>query len=363
MLVEAFRGLDRLETINLRDFNAWRSRDQTSWKSWGSQSVYEETGRWPQRYTLSPKQQEFTGQLFSTLIYALGLAGRRTPRLEVPLTFFNAYLPDDSFRLSDALFPAVGHVLLNLEVLHLAVAMTRSGLIGAVSLDSEPVPAKLLASRFLRHFLNCTPNLKHLRLNFNRDTEMENICFLEWLAAASDSAGILPQPYRTTVAGPSPVGLSQLVTLELGHLDLDPTTLISVIRKFALRLERISLRWICLRLDSVNRDAEDRSWAVFFDDLVSIGLPSLRYFCLDRPMIRNFFGGRGTRLQLDVRGITTTWKYVDQDLSGFFHTLGEELVYLRPRPKPKPIAALVSSIDSVIDSEIDSEIESDYESD
>jgi len=337
MLIEAFKGLDRLVTIDLRDFNARRSRDQGSWNSWGSQSVYQETGRQPDVHVLLSDQIKFTGQLFSTLIYALGLAGRKLPRLEVPLSDYKGFLPDESFRLSDALFPTIEHVLLNLEVLYLAVAMTSSGSV---------------ASRRLRHFLNCTPNLKHLRLNFNREIQHGNVEFLEWLAALSDTAHISPQPYRATLAGPSSARLPQLMVLELGRLDIQATMLLAVIKKFGPRLERLSLRRICLIRDSiVDRYSSDGSWEQFLADLALVNLPSLKYFSLDHPSIMDVVRGSIHRKPVDGRGIPMTWNYADQDSSDFFLDLGEKLTYRRP--KPKTIAPPVSSDDSDVDDESD----------
>ena len=44
MLTEIFRGLDNLETIDVRDFCAKRERDGTFWASWGATTVEKETG-------------------------------------------------------------------------------------------------------------------------------------------------------------------------------------------------------------------------------------------------------------------------------------------------------------------------------
>lgn len=334
MLIEAFRGLEHLETIDLRDFNAWRSRDQTSWHSWGSQSVLQETGREP---SLS-RGPHYVRDLFSTLLYSLGIAGRKILRLETPLRDYEAYLQDKAFCVTDALFPVLNHVLRNLEVLHLAVSMTCGG---------------FYTSHWLRHFLNCTPNLKHLRLNFTRDKGEEDGVFLEWLAAESDPARLPPHPYRAAIAGPSPVELSRLVTLELGQLDIHPKDLLAVIKKFGPKLEQITLRWIGLRRDqTLNLDEDNRSWTQFFEELASISLPSLKGFSLTNPSILYYAWMR--RIPLDDRGVSRTWSYVDQDSSSvFFHTLGEKLLYKPSKAKRTGPTA---------DSDNGSDHESDYES-
>jgi hypothetical protein len=234
MLTEAFRRLDNLQTIGFRDFNAPnRVRDGKSWSSWGATTVYRETGislQFSDRGQYSPEVgSRFVSRVFSSVLYALGKANRYPPTIEVLLRQHG--LPDTAFFLPDFLWPTVEPVLQKTTSLLLNVDLV----VRYLHTHSSGTPADPHAGRSLRRFLACTPNLTHLRLNFEKHLVANNQAFLEWISKP------VPATVTDDFLNPPSVTFPQLKQLELGQLTVHANLLVAVIAKFAPTLEDLSL--------------------------------------------------------------------------------------------------------------------------
>lgn len=236
MLTEAFERLDNLSTIGIRDFNASnRVRDGKSWSSWGATTVHRETGielRFSDRDSFAHELgTRFASRVFSSVLYALGKANRRPTEFEVLLR--QRGLPDTAFFLPDYIRPTVGPILQNTTTLLLNVDLKPRHL----HTHSNGTSADPNAGRSLRRFLHFTPNLVHLRLNFEKHLVANNEDFLQWLGTPELAAGAS----SATFLDPATIALPLLKKLELGQLSARADILVALIKKFAATLEDLSL--------------------------------------------------------------------------------------------------------------------------
>ena len=260
MLTEAFSRLDNLHTVGIRDFDANnRTRDGKSWSSWGATTVYRETGfqlNFADRGSYSPEiSARFVSRVFSTVMYALGRANRHPPEFEVLLRHYG--LLDTAFALPDFLRPAVEPVLRNLTTLLLNAGHIHCSLhthSNGTSADPHP-------GRALRYFLGYTPNLTHLRLNFEKHRIIDNEAFLRWLSEPAPTGRA-----NATFLNPAPIALRQLKTLELGQLNIVPNLVVLLISKFAPTLEDLSLWRMNLHaVGAVPHDHRPNLWRDLFE--------------------------------------------------------------------------------------------------
>lgn len=113
----------------------------------------------------------------------------------------------------------------------------------------------------LKEFLQHTPLLEHLRLNFmshQRATDAPGE-LLAWLGTSSSYTNHVP---------PTPIKLEHLTSLELGMLTVTPDVLLHVVRKFA-KLKVLSLWKVALKgkaLKVTDPDVSDL-WADFLPKL------------------------------------------------------------------------------------------------
>lgn len=236
MLTEAFERLENLTTVGIRDFNAGnRVRDGKSWSSWGATTVHRETGielRFADRDSFGQDVgTRFTSRVFSSVLYALGKANRRPTEFEVLLR--QRGLPDTAFFLPDYIRPTVEPILQNTSTLLLNVDLKPRYL----HTHSNGTSVDPNAGRSLRRFLHFTPNLVHLRLNFEKHLVANNEDFLQWLATPNPATG----SHIATFLDPAPVALPLLKNLELGQLSARADILFNFISKFAPTLEDLSL--------------------------------------------------------------------------------------------------------------------------
>jgi hypothetical protein len=197
--------------------------------------VYRETGislQFSDRGHYSPEVgSRFVSRVFTSVLYALGKANRHPPTIEVLLRQHG--LPDTAFFLPNFFWPTVEPVLQNTTSLLLNVDLVMRYL----HTHSSGMSADPHAGRSLRHFLARTPNLMHLRLNFEKHLVANNQAFLEWLSK--------PVPWPATVTddflNPLPVTFPLLKQLELGQLTVHVDLLVAVVAKFAPTLEDLSL--------------------------------------------------------------------------------------------------------------------------
>lgn len=278
MLTEAFKGLSNLETVDIRDFCAKRERDGTFWASWGATTVQQQTGvRLKESYRGTGSQSRFVSHVFSNLLYSMGVAGRTPPRIEVLLRQQPAGLPDSAFHLANFTFPAIQPVLYNLKALFLTLNLSDLST-HTHHTHSGGLPISTAAGRSLRHFLSCTPNLTHLRLNFQKFHVPDNMKFMEWLAASPTSPVGPPQPTRVNLEDPSAVSLPHLTALEFGQLDVNRDVLLAVLSRFAPKLERLSLWRMTIEAGPPGPyDTKPNIWSQFFRGLSSIPGLDLAY--------------------------------------------------------------------------------------
>ena len=131
-----------------------------------------------------------------------------------------------------------------------------------LSLDDGPNRISQQASEsnqhtHLKNFLQHTPLLEHLRLNFihmmvTPSWETGSERFLRWLGTPFGVA---------TKTGSPPIALDHLTTLDIGMLTLTPKTLLQVVSKCA-KLERLSLWKVFLSCSEDRSEIVDGLWSV-----------------------------------------------------------------------------------------------------
>lgn len=197
------------------------------WTSWGATTVEKETGH---KLQFSGDLQGFVLRVFQIVLQSLGNAGR-TPH-EIEVLFRKGYLFESAFCIPRFLEPTVKPVLQNLKKLLLTT-------------DVHPETGHMYAgdthinttAGHLRRLLLHTPNLTHLRLNLQRHHSDRNKSFLQWLSKPAPNVGTP----STTALEPPPVDLAYLKSLELGHFEADPETILNVIAKYRSTLQELSL--------------------------------------------------------------------------------------------------------------------------
>lgn len=326
MLTAIFRGLTNLETVDVRDFCAKRERDGTYWASWGATTVYKETGvRLRESYRGTGSQSRFVSHVFSNLLYSLGTAGRTPPRFEILLRQQPAGLPDGAFHLANFMYPAVQPVLHNLKALFLTLNFSDLST-HTHHTHSGGTPVLNTAGRSLRHFLGCTPNLTHLRLNFQKFHVADNMEFMRWLAASPPLTPALSGPTKISMDESPPISLPHLTAFELGQLDVNRDTLLAVLSRFAPKLTRLSLWRITIEAEkSGPYDTKPNIWSQFFRGLTAIpelGLTYLKVGALSQShhtaVFKNEVGGNEKS--------EMTREYSGKDIARFVRSLADDVV-------------------------------------
>lgn len=302
-----------------------------SWTSWGSTTVFNETG---QQLSFSRDADGFVPHLFQVLVRALGKANRHPGEIEVLLR--HGFLNDSAFYLPNFSLPMVKPVLQNLKKLLLAPNVGAAALYNLVQAPGAipgqngiQTPGAIHGQNglSLRRFLGHTPNLTHLRLNLQAYHYAENKSFLEWLAK-TESDG---QGQTATWLDPAPVELLCLTSLELGQFRAEPATIFNVISKFEHTLEDLSL-W---RLTLVDPDAAIRGhgklnrWVGLFTNLAKLPelqLRSLKVGLLKQDHLKTSFqaGGR------DDAPLEAIREYSGPKMDAFLQDLIDETVVQWP---------------------------------
>lgn len=224
MLASAFSKLPNLRTIGIRDYNGkgrWRDGDAAMWRSYGWSSVKKDP-RHLRHAAMSPDP------ILSLLLYSLGETLTRPDRIEVFLR--RDRLHDASFDLSPSFMQSRAILVLsNLRTLLLSLQPGED----PRPFRPDPVQKHEESFRNLKGFLQHTPLLEHLRLNFV-DYTQPSWCtdtLLAWL-------GTMPGPGDDLAS--APVTLDHLTTLDLGMAHVKPRTLLAIVSKFT-KLEALSL--------------------------------------------------------------------------------------------------------------------------
>lgn len=235
LLVEAFSKLPNLRSVGLRDYEGnGRTRDgeKAKWRSYGwSLSDIPPYSR--DRY--APPDS-----ILPLLLFALSEASVRPTNFEAFLR--RTRMLDCSFDL-DYLPSGVAPVLSGLRTLLLSLDEGQSF---SGQIDT--------GHRHLKNFLQHTPLLEHIRLNFSNmfvTNEGAN-SFLRWFGTPSGAAHNIE---------PTPITLDHLATLDLGMLSAKPETLLQVVSKFP-KLKALSL-WKVTLTSGKAPDVEDdrRAWS------------------------------------------------------------------------------------------------------
>ncbi|KAF4589226.1 F-box domain-containing protein [Ophiocordyceps camponoti-floridani] len=251
MLIEAFSRLVNLDEVVLRDFNSggrWRDGPLAEWTSYGSTTIFNETGVRPTHGSRGFFDQRVSlgacSELFVIVLQALSAAGA-TPRGIRVITVKENYLRDFAFHVSRFMKPSVLHVVRRLQKLDLVIDISwMSQLSGwghtAAAAAAGQTVTRVAPDSMLRGFLWHAVNLRDLCIFEHHDYNPALTDFLEWLAASSlpDDASALDTP---------PPMLPQLERLSLGRMLVGSRTLLRVIRKFAARLQGLELHKVTLQ--------------------------------------------------------------------------------------------------------------------
>ncbi|PNY30055.1 Uncharacterized protein TCAP_00028 [Tolypocladium capitatum] len=279
MLTDAFRNLRGLEDVVLRDSNSSkRSRDgpNTEWTSYGSTTIFKETG-----VRLSQSMDGSCSQVFALVLRALGVARANPKGIEVMVRNGN-HLRDFCFDIPCFAEPSVLPVLQKLEKLHLSIDLSWRTSPRGRSADAGPTSQSAPDAR-LRKFLASIPNLKNLRINEHHDDNSALTDFFVWLAAAPPSGDAPPEANGHGEASMAPVAMPRLEELSLGIMNLDCATLLGAIRKFAPSLRGLELWKVTLQRNlptgsDPNEPPRNIFWTDFLNQLRQIPDLNLRHF-------------------------------------------------------------------------------------
>ncbi|KAM0343031.1 hypothetical protein ACHAPU_008932 [Fusarium lateritium] len=256
MLVEAFKNLNNLEDVVIRDFNSnRRTRDgpKKQWTSYGSTTALQQTGSRPglgRNIAWGPDTSTAYGStVFSSVLFALGEANAR-PRGIEHMSRSDNHLRDCAFNIPSYMEASVVPVLENLEKLHIDI-----DLLGGTDFSSgSDTSHSSTADMMLRSFLLKLHHIKHLRINETHTSVTGPGMLLGWLGSKNDSSSTPPTnlgPSSTTRSSLAPPGPSpeyhQLEELNLGMMHVEAPQLLAVVQKFAPTLKRLELHKVTLR--------------------------------------------------------------------------------------------------------------------
>ncbi|KAK5709418.1 hypothetical protein LTR17_019817 [Elasticomyces elasticus] len=263
MLVEAFSKLPNLRTVGLRDYDGKdRIRDghHAYWRSYGWTYGRDEADHRHHCAQVSPVP------LLPMLLYALGSAHATPSNIEVFLRRHPKLTPASFDVVSDVTKPVLG--ALRTVMLHIMASHPHH----RVSSNDDDLWHQLPIKRFLEH----TPAVEELRLNFE-PSEMLGHQMLGWLG---EDVSTVPAsiPHVPSLALPA------LRTLDLGKLNTDVETLVSVLAKFDLAT--VNLWQVTLRCkDRIEHEEDTSRWTRFFEALARVLSPSsgLKRFSVGYP--------------------------------------------------------------------------------
>lgn len=243
--MDAFSKLPNLRTVGLRDYEGrGRGRDgeDAAWRSYGWRFALVPSGEERPRFSRNYISRGDPSHIFPLILQALGIADVRPENIQVFLRDSAVHLT--AFNVNASIVRAkVSPVLHELKTLLLAID------------PRQRPPYATHGFHNLENFLQHTPLLQHLRLNFvlQRDTDLK--LFLMWLAS----------PFGSDASYPThpPVQLEHLTRLDLGLLISAGQALVDVVSKF--NLQSLSLHKI--RLLERCRPENAEIWAEFLSNL------------------------------------------------------------------------------------------------
>lgn len=325
MLTEAFRNLPNLQTIDIRDFNSnTRRRDGNTWTSWGASTIYRETGI-NMIFSATPyvNGTSYPEHIYHVVTCALGKANSYPKEMQILLQ--SNRLPDRTLHIPKFMEQTLKPVLHNLRTLLLNVQLVYR----TVHTHTNGTQISI-AGRELRRFLSFTPNLVHLRLNFQRWQYNENEEFLLWLSHPSKISPSHPIEALDT----PPIDL-KLTHLDLGALDAKPHVVYSVIDKFASTLNNLSLWRIKFKDPDPHNSEKPERWIFLFKKLSNI--PHLQL----KSLKIGFLGESETHVQFrdpdapqDAKP-STTLEYTGKDVDGAWEKLAAHVAFDKPAADPR----------------------------
>lgn len=267
-LSEAFRNLPNLDTVGIRDYSARGRRREGPdgrWSSYGSTTVYKETGK-RLRVMSMYDDSDYSDQAFSHLLYALGVAAKKPPNLEIIFRHLPHGVQAAMLRLSNLTMPVVGEVLKGFR------SVTLSPLL--IYFPHNPTAMPDFGQYPLRTFLRCTNNITHLRINFERNPLInpglsgyeQAEGFLDWLALpGTSSAGTDPDSMQISFnhSDVPPIGYPHLKRLDIGKCCIESDRLLRLMSKFVSSLEELSLWKVNLYGPNVSSSAKGNDWSSF----------------------------------------------------------------------------------------------------
>lgn len=274
MMAEAFRNLENLEDVIIRDSDSRRPRDgpHAKWRSCGYTTALNETGD-KMKYSdtfmrsVAGLPCRYSSQVFTAVIYALGTAQARPKGIDIMLTDDNS-LTDHSLNIPDFLQPSVVPILEGLEKLHLCIR---------VPFAPPPFPPRLI-----QEFLPHATNLKSLRINEVLSHAAIMGDFFDWIAGDLDYQASTDG----TKQGDLVVSMPRLEKLSLGTMCVDAPRLLKLAWKFAPSLKSLELRRVTLFQEAppdmqTMSKPEESFWDPFLKDLTEIPGLDLEHFKAD----------------------------------------------------------------------------------
>ncbi|KFY12552.1 hypothetical protein V491_06743 [Pseudogymnoascus sp. VKM F-3775] len=262
MLAQAFRNLPNLHTVGLRDYSSrGRVRDDGQWHSYGSTTIFQETGVRLLQFRLPYVRDEdtqFASRAFASILYALGQSGAKPQVFEILLRKTGLGLPYDAFKISNFFKPSVTPLLSSLDTLLLTMGPKSpendTGANDDPDVEYPDFP--------LREYFCHTPNLTHLRINFQSALHSNPHRFMVWLGRpVLQTASINPSPAPQLSKSPDPIALSRLQRLDIGMLTISPRVLLTIIHKFKPTLRSLSLWKIDLKPEDHHQQGRKRTSA------------------------------------------------------------------------------------------------------
>ncbi|KAI1339535.1 hypothetical protein F5Y15DRAFT_75762 [Xylariaceae sp. FL0016] len=250
LLKKAFSGLPNLETIGIRDFNSnKRTRDDTFWNSYGSQTFIDLTGRRlekPHSESHDGEETAYTCHVFLTILRALGsieACDSRPSRIEVIMR--GAPFSERALYMPPYLDPITSRALANLQTLFL-------DRLQRPHLEHSTFPQLCILPRF---FLKAQ-GLQHLRLNFLKEDRLYAEAVLGWLSQDNGSLGST---------------FPNLQHLDLGMIAVGLNTLLGVYKRYKKTLRSISLHKVTLPV-TFRDDERFNTWSDLLSQMATLNL-------------------------------------------------------------------------------------------
>ncbi|KAK2608709.1 hypothetical protein QQS21_002698 [Conoideocrella luteorostrata] len=328
MMAEAFRNLENLTTIVIRDFNSRRrSRDGDSaeWHSYGYTTIFNETGvSLNQGMTgvwNSGLPNQYGSQVFAAVIFALGAANAKPKGIEI-MSRNNNEMRDFAFNIPAYLQSSVVPILQGLEKLHLSIDLAwRCCNLGWSA--HAPGVTRAAPDLLIRQFLAHTTNLKDLRINEHKTNNAGLIDLLDWMVG---DGGDSSSQSKSTQDAPV-ISMPHLEKLSLGAMSVDAPRLLKLVKKFASSLKSLELWKVTMtrNMPPMARTPAPKEifWAFFFKKLIEIPGLDLKHF--KAGMLQQHWVEKPVPIHVSFKGHGPTREYFGSNCKDFIGEIKELL--------------------------------------